>query len=82
MSRITPTMEKIRDAASYIERSVHYHRRAYDKKFEVVARLTDRAAEGLGAAIGGFVVLDVQPSRHAALEAVRFFRRQENPVNA
>lgn len=77
MSRITPTMERLRDTTSYIEGSVHYNRRAYDKQFEVVARLTDPALEKLGSSIGGEIVLDVQPNRHAALESVRFFRRQE-----
>lgn len=76
MSRITPAMERLREATSYVEGSVHYNRRKYDNQFEVVARLTDRALEELGSSIGGEVVLDVQPNRHAALDSVRFFRRQ------
>lgn len=81
-SKITPSMEHIRETADYIEGSVHYNKRAYDKQFEIVARLTDRAIDELGVAIGGEVVLDVQPDRHAALTSVRYFRRQEDNNNA
>lgn len=73
----TPRMESIRDNTSYIERSVHYNKRAYDKKFEVVGRLTDTALNELEANMGGEVVLDIQENRQDALASVRFFRRQE-----
>lgn len=75
---MTPTnsMQTIRANARYIPGSVHYNRRAFDKKYEVVARLYDDALEDLGVAIGGEVVLDVRDDRIDALEAVRFFRGQ------
>lgn len=75
--KITPRMVTIRDNTDYIAPTVHYSRRAADKAFEVVARLTDEAIEALGVSIGGEVVLDVQMDRQAALASVRFFRRQE-----
>ena len=70
-------MESIRANSNYIPGSVHYHRRAYDKAFEVVARLTDRTMDELELNIGGEVVLDVQPNRQDALASVRFFRHQQ-----
>ncbi len=75
--KITPRMETIRAKSNYITGSVHYNRRAFDKQFEVVARLTDRTMDELGVNIGGKVVLDVQPNRQDALAAVRFFRHQQ-----
>ncbi|MBN9136646.1 MAG: hypothetical protein J0I92_11450, partial [Phyllobacterium sp.] len=65
--KITPRMETIRAKSNYITGSVHYNRRAFDKQFEVVARLTDRTMDELGVNIGGEVVLDVQPNRQDAL---------------
>jgi hypothetical protein len=75
--KITPRMEAIRANSNYIAGSVHYHKRAYDKAFEVVARLTDRTMDELELNIGGEVVLDVQADRQAALASVRFFRFQQ-----
>lgn len=75
--KITPRMERIRANSEYIAPSVHYNRRAYDKQYEVVARLYDRTMDEMGLNIGGEVVLDVQPDRHSALASVRFFRHQE-----
>lgn len=76
---MTPTtqMRTIRSTARYVEASVHYNRRKFDKKFEIVARLYDDALEDLGLAIGGEVVLDVRDDRIEALESVRFFRNQK-----
>lgn len=59
---------------SYDNRSVHFSRRAYDKKFEVVARLMDPDAAELGFHPGQEVVLDVQPTRERALDSVRTLR--------
>lgn len=75
--KITPRMERIRNNSDYIEPSVHYSRRAFDKKFEIVARVSDRTMDELELNIGGEVVLDVQDNRQDALASVRFFRRQE-----
>lgn len=75
--KITPRMEAIRANSEYIAPSVHYNRRAYDKKFEVVGRLSDRTLDELGLNIGGEVVLDIQDDRQDALASVRFFRHQE-----
>lgn len=75
--KITPRMEAIRANSSYIAGSVHYHKRAFDKAFEIVARLTQAAQDELGLNIGGEVVLDVQQDRQAALASVRFFRFQQ-----
>lgn len=75
--KITPRMERIRNNSDYIEPSVHYNRRAFDKKFEIVARVSDRTMDELELNIGGEVVLDVQDNRQDALASVRFFRRQE-----
>ena len=72
----TSQMRSIRANARYIEASVHYNRRAFDKKYEIVARLYDDAVEDLGLTIGGEVVLDVRDDRHDALASVRFFRNQ------
>lgn len=74
---ITPRMTEIRDRTDYIAGSVHWHRRAYDKAFEVVGRLTPEGMAKLGSSIGGEVVLDVQYNRQDALKSVRFFRKQE-----
>lgn len=74
---ITPRMQSIRDNVNYIAPSVHYNRRAYDKKFEIVAALPDHELDTLGVNIGGEVVLDVRDDRQDALASVRFFRRQE-----
>ncbi len=75
---MTPTsqMRTIRSNTRYVEASVHYNRRKFDKKYEIVARLYDDALEDLGVTIGGEVVLDVREDRHDALESVRFFRNQ------
>ncbi|WP_319413836.1 hypothetical protein [uncultured Cohaesibacter sp.] len=75
---ITERMNEIRNRADYIEGSVHWNRRAYDKAYEIVARLHPEALVRLGSTIGGEVVLDVRQDRRDALAAVRFFRRQEN----
>lgn len=75
--KITKSMQAIRDAGNYIPGSVHYSRRAYDKKFEIVGRITDEALDYMNLSIGGEVVLDVQEDRQQALAAVRFFRHQE-----
>lgn len=74
---ITPRMTEIRDRTDYIAGSVHWNRRAYDKAFEVVGRLTPEGMAKLGSSIGGEVVLDVQYNRQDALKSVRFFRKQE-----
>lgn len=74
---ITPRMAEIRDRTDYIAGSVHWNRRAYDKAFEVVGRLTPEGMAKLGSSIGGEVVLDVQYNRQDALKSVRFFRKQE-----
>jgi hypothetical protein len=74
--KITTRMEAIRAAGGFIPGSVHYNRRAFDKKFEIVARLTDHAMDQLELNIGGEVVLDVQEDRQNALASVRFFRGQ------
>jgi hypothetical protein len=73
---MTPTaqMRIIRSNARYVEASVHYNRRKFDKKFEIVARLRDDALEDLGVTIGGEIVLDVRDDRIEALESVKFFR--------
>lgn len=75
---MTPTkqMNAIRTNTRYVKGSVHYNRRAFDKKYEVVARLYDDALEDLGLTIGGEVVLDVRDDRQDALASVRFFRDQ------
>lgn len=75
--QITPRMNEIRDRTDYIAGSVHWNRRKHDKAFEVVGRLTPEALTKLGSSIGGEVVLDVQHNRQDALQAVRFFRKQE-----
>lgn len=75
--KITTRMETIRAGSNYIPGSVHYHKRAYDKAFEIVARLSDRTMDELELNIGGEVVLDIQPDRQAALASVRFFRHQQ-----
>lgn len=74
---ITPRMQSIRDNVNYIAPSVHYQRRKYDKKYEVVAALSDYEVRELDVNIGGEIVLDVQSDRQSALASVRFFRRQE-----
>jgi hypothetical protein len=76
--QITERMNEIRDRTDYIAGSVHWNRRAYDKAFEVVGRLSPEGMEKLGSSIGGEVVLDVRHNRQDALRSVRFFRRQEN----
>ena len=75
--QITPRMNSIRDNTDYITGSVHWNRRAYDKNFEIVGRLTPEGLAALGSSIGGEVVLDVQAGRQDALASVRFFRKQE-----
>ncbi|MBT1154451.1 hypothetical protein J1C56_02480 [Aminobacter anthyllidis] len=75
--KITTKMEEIRSKSNYIPASVHYSRRAFDKQFEIVARVTDRTMDELGVNIGGEVCLDVQRNRQDALAAVRFFRHQK-----
>lgn len=77
MLKITPSMERIRHSGDYIEASVHYAKRRFDKKYEVVARLKDTTLNELDLNIGGEVVLDVQADRRAALESVRYFRKQD-----
>lgn len=75
---MTPTaqLRLIRSNTRYVEASVHYNRRKFDKKYEIVARLYDDALEDLGVTIGGEVVLAIYEDRHDALDAVRFFRNQ------
>ncbi|TWH35566.1 MULTISPECIES: hypothetical protein [unclassified Aminobacter] len=75
--KITAAHERIRNNAGYIEASVHYSKRKFDKKYEVVARLKDTTMNELELNIGGEVVLDVQNNRQDALASVRFFRRQD-----
>lgn len=72
----TNTQATIKDNAGYVPASVHYHKRALDKKYEVVASLLSATVEKLGLGIGGAVVLDVQPNRTDALESVRYFRNK------
>ena len=76
--QITPRMNEIRDRADYIEGTVHWNRRAYDKAYEIIGLLRPEALQRLGASIGGEVVLDVRHDRRDALTSVRFFRRQDN----
>lgn len=79
---MTPTdnQKTVRSNGNFIPGSVHYERRAYDNRFEVVGRLYDSARDALEVNIGGEVVLDVAPNRQSALEVVRFFRGQSNGV--
>lgn len=72
--QISDQLKTIRSNTSYIEGSVHFNKRAYDKKFEVVARLKDHALNEMDLCIGGEVVLDIQDKREDALAVVRFFR--------
>lgn len=73
----TKQQSKIRDNTNYIRGSTHYHKRKADGKYEVVASLHNTTKDDLGLSIGGTVVLDVQDTRPAALEAVRFFRNHK-----
>lgn len=75
---ITTRMTAIRENTDYIAASVHYKKRAFDKQFEIVARISDAALDELGVNIGGEIVLDVQENRQYALDSVRFFRKQES----
>ena len=70
----TAQQTKIRDNTQYITGSTHYHKRAGDGMYEIVASLYHHAREALGLSIGGEVVLDVQANRQDALASVRFFR--------
>lgn len=82
---ITDRMHEIRNRTDYIPGTVHWHKRAYDKAFEIVGRLTPQALLKLDLARSegcGEVVLDVRHNRKDALDSVRFFRRQENSHNA
>ncbi|MCF4099810.1 hypothetical protein [Maritalea mediterranea] len=74
---ITKRMHTIRANTDYIHQSVHFKRRAYDKQYEVVGRLSDKSIDDLDLSIGGEIVLDVQPNRTTALASVRFFRYQQ-----
>ena len=64
----TAQQTKIRDNTQYITGSTHYHKRAGDGMYEIVASLYHHAREALSLSIG------VQANRQDALASVRFFR--------
>ncbi len=64
----------LRDTVPYIKGSVHYSKRQYDKKFEIVAVLPPSVVAEMGLHIGGEIVLDVADNRQDALNFVRHYR--------
>lgn len=75
--KITEQMKATRNSGSYIAASVHYSRRKFDKRYEIIARATDTFLNENELNIGGEIVLDIRGTRQEALDAVRFYRKQE-----
>lgn len=73
----TETMRNTRNAGNYIASSVHYTRRRFDGRYEIVAQATASFLNANELNIGGEIVLDVQKNRQDAVDAVRYFRKHE-----
>ena len=67
-------LTNIRKKGEYIPQSVHYSKRRYDGKFEVVAALKPKVHAELGVQCGNEVVLAVEENRNDALRTVKFLR--------
>ena len=75
------SLDSIKETAGYIPATVHYNKRARDKKFEIVGVLPPALLEEMKLNIGGEVVLAIADDRQEALNLVRFFRGHQQKGN-